>query len=155
VVSSSPAKEVALPEAASIVFASSWEYGCGLGVPKLLLARQFDCVEPRSRLCLAFRFFARSVTLDSNWVRFGPQSLPALVHLMHFSCTLPSHVRSGGVHYPPSDLRPRKTSKLTGCTTREERLGRPGPWRLIKPNGEKENSLFVLQCDTHRIFCLL
>jgi hypothetical protein len=159
--SSSLAKEVAVPGAASIVFVSSWEYGCDLGVPKLLLARQFDCVEPRSRLCLAFRFFARLVMLDSNWVRFGPQSLPALVHFMHFSCMLPSHLRSGGLHYPPSDLRLGKTSKLTSCTTGAERLGRAktgaGPWRPIKPNGEKGKLLtfcFAMRHASHFLSAL-
>src|SRR5580698_1368566 len=98
--SSSPAKEVAVPEATSIVFGSSWEYRCGLGV-----------VEPWSRLCLAFRFFPRLVMPELNWVRFGPQSLPALVHPVHFSRTLPSHLRSGGLHYPLSDLRLGTTSK--------------------------------------------
>jgi hypothetical protein len=106
--SSSPAKEVAVPGVSSIVFGSPWECWCGLGV-----------VEPWSRLCSAFRFFARLVMLESNWVRFGPQSLPALVHFMHFSCTLSSHLRSDGLHYPPSDLRLGKTSHQ-----REERLGR-------------------------------
>jgi hypothetical protein len=96
--SSSPAK-VAVPGVSSIVFGSSWEYGCGLGV-----------VEPWSRLCSAFRFFARLVMPESNWVRFGPQSLPALVHLMHFSCTFSSHLRSDGLHYPLSDLRLERTS---------------------------------------------
>jgi hypothetical protein len=143
VMSSSPAKEVAVPGAAPIVFGSSWEYGCGLGVPTLLLARQFGCVEPRSRFCLAFRFFARLVMPESNWVRFGPQSLPALAHLVHFSLTLPSHLRSGGLHYPPSDLRLGKTSKLTSSTTREERAGvwRPKTGALGLGLGDPSNRM--------------
>ena len=153
--SSSLAKEVAVPGASSIVFVSSWEYGCDLGVPKLLLARQFDCVEPRSRLCLAFRFFARLVMLDSNWVRFGPQSLPALVHLMHFSCMLSSHLRSGGLHYPPSDLRLGKTSKLTSCTTgaREAAEGQNWGWALATHQTEwrKRKTPHFLFCNATRI----
>jgi hypothetical protein len=137
--SSPPAKEVAFPGVASIVFGSSWEDGCGLGVPKLLLVRRFDGVESRSRLCLAFRFFPRSVVSDSNWVRFGPQSSPALVHRMHFCCVFSSHVLSDGLHYPPSDLRLWKGwgRQIWGLE----------PWRTY--------SLFVLHDDTDHIFSVL
>lgn len=141
----SPAKEVAVPGVTSIVFGSSWEYGCGLGV-----------VESWSRLCLAFRFFARLVTPESNWVRFGPQSLPALVHFMHFSCSLSSHLRSGGLHYPLSDLRLGKTSKLT--QQRKERLGRPKRGLCLgDPNVKKENPLtfcFAMRHGSHFLSAL-
>jgi hypothetical protein len=142
----SPAKEVAVPGVTSIVFGSSWEYGCGLGV-----------VESWSRLCLAFRFFARSVTPESNWVRFGPQSLPALVHLVHFSCTLSSHLRSDGLHYPLSDLRLGKDIK-TNNKGKRGWGGQSGDSALATRQTECKNgtpSPFVLQCDTDRIFYLL
>src|SRR2546423_5479505 len=96
--SSLAAKDFIVPMGASIVSGPSWEDNCGLGVPRLLLACLLDCAEPWSRLCWAFRFSPRLVLSDSNWVRFGPQLSPALMHLSHFSCVFPSHIRSGGLH---------------------------------------------------------
>jgi hypothetical protein len=102
--SSLAARKVALPEAVSILVESSWKGESGLRVSNILVLRQVDFAELRSRLCLAFRFFPRLVLSDSNWVRFGPHSAPVLMHLMHFSCVTSSHLRSGGLHCPPSEV---------------------------------------------------
>jgi hypothetical protein len=139
------AKEFIVPGAASIVSGSSWEDDCGLGVPRLLLACQLDCAEPWSRLCWAFRFCPRLVVSDSNWVRFGPHVSSTLLHLSHFSCVFPSHIRSDGPHCSQSDLK--MMNQLVGAQQRKrgergrgEGMVGAEPWR---PTAEKGTPYFL------------